>query len=1352
MYDNEAELNNPISRIFHITIINPLPPKIDISQKILEKTSYEFKERLKFNTITSIKDLYKPKYDYSEQNPKKGILDIRWLDDIFNKPCLILLYYHINNNATNLDSEQQNIFNIIQDIKKIYNNIFIYLFIIYKEQHPESPYQFGNDDRNKKFNLRSLIGKDFIFVFPDEEIWKYFEFQNFCSNVVFYSQQYYTRMKMRIKEKKAKGGRIEEKIENCIKLGILSIIKSKKKEPEISKHFEEAYNLILSKNFDIKNYFYGNKSPPNHKLNFSEIRSIADFIFFKTLKLTKKTKINKGEKMRSKSFSLMTKIMGSETEHKIDRFFLHIKRFINNNFYDIKNEDCFAFIEYYWLFQRYNKLGLFIKENLKELSTSQDKVLLLGIVNLERIYNLIKMIRYYRKYLINQDISIINHKGKEINITMVKTKKSFYYGKAPMLVIRDANNPLSKEDLPFNENIYIKKFIYDKKLSLDNMMNDLNNKYIPEALDFYQKFNPKDLRNEKNIKYNKACGINLYLHILLNLSCLENDKEDNNFYEMPNININMEQINTIIHNFHYMKKFPILYIKFLDKYNQCLIYQKNSGKKFDNIQKTQLYTNLFILGNLRHLDEKEEEIFFDLLNDEQFLPSNKKEDEKIYINIDYNTQTKKDNNNSFLFDYSVEEIEKSQERKILDLVEYKLIFKTNFKSEANILKFNSFKIIFKSESNQISNQNPDDKNNKSKISKNKIELIEHELSKEELDNYILGKNSKIEIIRKLFMKNSMNKIQIYKIIFSFAKKENIFYQMNIKNDLSKLIFLDKSNKNILSIKYPSNNNIAGINQLFKFDFEVNKDISNDISIKDFKINLDSIPSFYTKEIKESPSNMVFGIPLNNSVNNLTNTRNMSLNMNNYMGLSQQLLNQQLVNNMNMQFLLQNNLNNNINNANLNNKNNRPQQNTKNQSNPIVNTQNFNLNNYPSMLFPNPLQINPNMTMPNLQNIQQLPTPNKSMNSLTPFMVTKTEQVELPPPEFYFFDENEKKIIKKEKNMEKNLENLEEMIENNKNKFSILIKFIQKGFYNIKFLVTYSLKRKDISDIYEISQENILKFEVIEPFNCTYEINSANFFSVSKENAQKENIKINKYLIDEKICFNFILKNKLQENIEIKNIEIELDNDKLNGKNKNLEINSNLLEVINMPELAADIKKDILTVLSRGEYCIPFETKFLEEFKGKIGKIKIKWITPLLKEYEQNLENQDNNIILLNENCFDFPYIIINKLELDYKYEIEMNEKKEILLNIKVENHTKKNKKIIFFIENGNEINCMISGKIRQSKNIRAEEAINFMYKLIPLQFGELKLPSLKIWEISSISGKDKKICSHYYFPQKIKVI
>ena len=386
------------------------------------------------------------------------------------------------------------------------------------------------------------------------------------------------KLKMRLKEKKAKVIRPEEKIELNIKLGILSTIKSKKQETERSKYFEEAYNIILNKNFDIKTYFYGNKSPPNQKLNFCEIRAAADWIFFKTFRLAKKTKLNIAERKRNKSSGLMTKISGSETEHNISRFFSHIKRFIDNEYYDTNKEDCFAFVEYYWLFQRYNKLGLYIKENIKELSTNQEKVLLLGMAYLEKIYNLIRMIKYYRKYLINKDLSIIKYKEKEIQISNVKTKKINFYGKPPIFIIKDAKNPLFKEEILFNEDIFIKKFIYDRKLTLDNMVNDLNNKYIPETLEFFQKFNPKDLKNERNLIYNKVYGINLYLHILVNLSCLENDKEDNNFYDMPNINKNMEQINSIIHSFTYMKKFPILYIQFLDKYNQCLIYQKNIGK------------------------------------------------------------------------------------------------------------------------------------------------------------------------------------------------------------------------------------------------------------------------------------------------------------------------------------------------------------------------------------------------------------------------------------------------------------------------------------------------------------------------------------------------------------------------------------------------------------------------------------------------------------------------------------------------------------------------------------------------------------------------------------------------------
>ena len=524
-----------------------------------------------------------------------------------------------------------------------------------------------------------------------------------------------------------------------------------------------------------------------------------------------------------------------------------------------------------------------------------------------------------------------------------------------------------------------------------------------------------------------------------------------------------------------------------------------------------------------------------------------------------------------------------------------------------------------------------------------------------------------------------------------------------------------------------------------------------------------LPSYYTEETKNNNESInIFGdnnlsfrqissypsdsnkMNLNNINNNLTNIQN----MNNLRNLSQQFLNQQLVNNINMQLLLQNNINN-INNLSL--QNSTQSNNSINSLNPLEFAKNLSM----PMVFTNPLQINPQMNIPNIQNnISNLPNREQSLPIINPLLMQKNEEKELPFPEFYIYDEENKKVIKSEKEITKNNDNIEELLKEKKNLFSVLLKFVHKGIYNIKFIISYKLKRKDILDEYEVSQENILKFESIEPFNCTYEINSANFFSIMKENTGKENIKINKYLTNEKIYFNFILANKLRENIIIKNIEIELDKDKLTGKNENLEVNSNLLEVMALPEINQDMKNNILTILSNGEYCIPFDTEFYGEFKGKIGKIKIKWTTPSLNEYEQNLENNsENNIILINENKIDFPFIMVNNLELDYKYEINMNEKKEILLDITVENNTKKNKKIIFFIEKGNEINFMISGKIKQSKNIRGGENIHFKYILIPLKFGELKLPSLKIWEMSlNINSKDKKLCSHYYFPQKIKVI
>ena len=1345
MYDDEKILDTNLPRILRISIINPKESKFDISKKILDKSDYQYKERLKFTLLTSIKNLYKPKKNLLEEEKNtKGLIDTRWFEDITNnKPCLIILYYHIEENNTNLELEQQKIYNLLEEIKKYDEYLSIFLFIIFKD-NPENPYPFESEDKTKKYNLRNIIDKELIFVFPDEQIWKYIEFQSFCSNIVFYARKYYMKLKVEIKEKKNKSNRPEEKIEYEIMLGVLSTIKSKKIEPQISKHFEQAYNLLCDKNFDIKNYLYGNKSPSNYKLNFCEIRSAADWVFFKTLKLAKRN--IKSNQKKIKGTSLMTKISGSESEHAIDRFMAHIKRFITDLSCDKTKEDCFAFVEYYWLFQRYDKLGKYIKENIKELSTNKDKVLFLGIVYLERIYSLIKMIKYYRKYLINKDMNTIKHKDKDININMVKNKKDHFYGKVPIFIIKDEHNPLFKEELPFDEEIFIKKFIHDKKLTLDNMVNDLNNKYIPETLDFYQKFNPKDLRNEKNEIINKVYGINLYLNILINLSCIDNTKNNNNIFDLPTFYKNNELINNIIHEFDYIKKFPQLYINFLNEFNKSLFYKMNKNT-IDNFQKTQLFINLSILSYHRKLDQNEEDIFFNLLNDENFIPNNKNNDKNIFINLEYNTRNINiinNSNNSFIFDYSIIDHEKSQERKILDLIEYVFTFKTNLTKES--IKFNSIKIIFRSINDYIMM-----KGNKNVISK-KYEFIERIYNKDELDNYILDNNTPLNLHCKLFMKNKMNKIHVHKVIFNLCKKDNIFYQINIKNDLSKIIFLNKLNKNILNIKYPLKKYVAGVNQLFKFEFEVFKEILDDIKIADLKINFESLPSFYTVKDKDKNNNELNQNLINN---NAVNLQNNLLNRNisnlpvipNLTAFGQQLFNQQFTNNINninnianfnIQYLLQNN----INNIAMTNNN----QNIPNNPNMLNN-----INNYNALLYPNALGINQNLGLQKLPN-PSMPNLTQNIALPTTTTTTTTKQVELPSPEFYIYNEEKKSIDKTEKSIEKSYNDFESLLENKKNKFAILIKFLQKGTYQIKFGVTFSLKRKDIDDFYELSQENMLTFQVVEPFICTHELDSSNFISVKQETSDKKNKKLITYLANKNININFILKNMLNENINIKNIEIEVDKDKLNDENKNIIINSNLLDVMNLQELDQEIKNDMLTILSTAEYCIPFETKFFKDFKGKIGKIRIRWTTPSLKDFEKNVENNDNkNINLINEDVFDFPYMIINKLELNYVYEIKMNNKKEVILNIKVENNTEKCKKIIFFIETGEEIHFMISGKIKQSKNIKARETITFLYKLIPLQTGELKLPSLKIWEIN-LNNLQEKLCSNYFCPQKITII
>ena len=95
----------------------------------------------------------------------------------------------------------------------------------------------------------------------------------------------------------------------------------------------------------------------------------------------------------------------------------------------------------------------------------------------------------------------------------------------------------------------------------------------------------------------------------------------------------------------------------------------------------------------------------------------------------------------------------------MDLIGYKFIFDTNLNSDKEV-KFNTFKIVFKSENN----------------SQKKIELIERELSKEELEL----RAKKLISLEKDKAREKQNNERL--VIFKTKYLLFIFFYLNIQND------------------------------------------------------------------------------------------------------------------------------------------------------------------------------------------------------------------------------------------------------------------------------------------------------------------------------------------------------------------------------------------------------------------------------------------------------------------------------------------------------------------------------------------------------------------------------------------
>ena len=114
---------------------------------------------------------------------------------------------------------------------------------------------------------------------------------------------------------------------------------------------------------------------------------------------------------------------------------------------------------------------------------------------------------------------------------------------------------------------------------------------------------------------------------------------------------------------------------------------------------------------------------------------------------------------------------------------------------------------------------------------------------------------------------------------------------------------------------------------------------------------------------------------------------------------------------------------------------------------------------------------------------------------------------MPSPVFYYHNEENNSLNNVEKNIEKEYNDFESRIKEGKNKFGVLLKFSLTGQYEIKLNIFYSIRHRDIEDYIWFSQEETLKFIVIEPFKLSTERDSFNFVRKSKLVGEKRKKKL-----------------------------------------------------------------------------------------------------------------------------------------------------------------------------------------------------------------------------------------------------
>lgn len=271
-----------------------------------------------------------------------GMINSEWnRKTLVTRPGTVLLVYDARAKPDSITWKdfENSIFLDISKVKKMDNYQWLNIISLIFTTNNSFSFDSVNEDKERNYSLKKIIDPKNIYYINGNEGLKNIS-KRLSAHIVKVTVNYYRQIKKHLKNKKYTSNEIKEKqIKYNIKLGLVSQIKNRKKN---TKYFEEAYAILSSVN--LKHYYYGSN---NIKLNYFEIKSIADWLYFRIFSL--------------KASESLETCVSSFNFHMSNFSDYELANLDENNF-----ENKLGLIELYWKIIRYEFFGKFLDEKAKK--------------------------------------------------------------------------------------------------------------------------------------------------------------------------------------------------------------------------------------------------------------------------------------------------------------------------------------------------------------------------------------------------------------------------------------------------------------------------------------------------------------------------------------------------------------------------------------------------------------------------------------------------------------------------------------------------------------------------------------------------------------------------------------------------------------------------------------------------------------------------------------------------------------------------------------------------------------------------------------------------------------------------